>query len=99
MKQCIWKIVYKYHSKTSPNPSKGGESLIVDGGERKERPPPTPPKEGRDKWGNDLKTKSANIQSVYSANLYLFGTPSFGGAGGGFGGVGGGLSFVSLNFC
>ena len=38
------------------------------------KPPPTPPKEGRDKWGNDLKTKSANIQSVYSANLYPFST-------------------------
>jgi len=38
-------------------------------------PPPTPPKEGRDKWGNDLKTKSDNMQSVYSANLYLLGTP------------------------
>ena len=60
---------------TSPDPSKGGESLIVDGGERKERPPPTPPKEGRDKWGNELKTKSDNMQSVYSANLYLLGTP------------------------
>ncbi|MBW4729062.1 hypothetical protein [Prevotella melaninogenica] len=38
------------------------------------KPPPTPPKEGRDKWGNNLKTKSANIQSVYSANLYPFST-------------------------
>ncbi len=42
-----------------------------------ERPSPNPPKEGRDKWGNDLKTKSDNMQSVYSANLYLFGTPLF----------------------
>ena len=61
--------------KTSPNPSKGGEFLTDDGKEQKERPPLTPPKEGRDKCGNDLKTKLANIQSVYPANLYLFGTP------------------------
>ena len=61
--------------KNSPNPSKGGECQKDDGKERKEKPPPTPPKEGRDKWGNDLKTKLANIQSVYPANLYLFGTP------------------------
>ena len=27
------------------------------------KPPPTPPKEGRNKWGNDLKTKSAKGQS------------------------------------
>jgi len=61
--------------KPPPDPSKGGECQIDDGKEQKERPPPTPPKEGRDKCGNDLKTKLANIQSVYSANLYLFGTP------------------------
>jgi len=51
------------------------ECQIDDGKEQKERPPLTPPKEGRDKCGNDLKTKLANIQSVYPANLYLFGTP------------------------
>ena len=27
------------------------------------KPTPTPPKEGRNKWGNDLKTKSAKGQS------------------------------------
>ena len=44
------------------------------------KPPPTPPKEGRAKWDNDLKQNQPRDNLVYSANLYPFGTPLGGGA-------------------
>ena len=52
-------------SKTSPNPSKGGECQTDDGKERKEKPPPTPPKEGSAKQmteKNERKNRPRPLQ-------------------------------------
>ena len=46
------------------------------------KPPPTPPKEGRNKWGNDLKTKISQGAIWFALQIFIcLALPSFGGVG------------------